>query len=246
MPDATPSTPAPTPTEPHQRRPRGYFNQSQLEDLALADAVLAASGPRAADFAKKDIDAAYITGFGEAVTLARDKTSDTGQSGDASGAATLNAVGAERSLVIALQGTQAGAKQKKRMLEEDDDPTTNFSTEGYLIGLRLNPNRPALLQNADALIKKAKADSLPGYKTADSTKKVEDALAAYKATEASQSDTEADSATDRLERDKLIRKINTRRMAIQHAADGLWPYTEPANAPVRRLFKLPVDRAFNG
>jgi len=43
-----------------------------------------------------------------------------------------------------------------------------------------------------------------------------------------------------------VRKINARRIAIQHAADALWPYTEEGNAPVRQLFKLPVDRPFNG
>ena len=50
----------------------------------------------------------------------------------------------------------------------------------------------------------------------------------------------------RIARDNLVRKINARRMAIQHAADALWPYTTETHRPTRRRFKLPVDRPFNG
>ena len=47
------------------------------------------------------------------------------------------------------------------MTEEDDDPATNFSTDGYLICQRLNPNRVILLQNAETLQGKAAAGALP-------------------------------------------------------------------------------------
>ena len=50
----------------------------------------------------------------------------------------------------------------------------------------------------------------------------------------------------RIARDNLVRKINARRMAIQHAADALWPYTDSDNTPTRRAFQLPPDRPFNG
>ena len=63
----------------------------------------------------------------------------------------------------------------------DDDPTTNFPTEGYLVG-----------------------------------------------------------------RDKLVRKINSRRYAIQNAADRLYPYWNDDFDPARRLFKLPGNRPSNG
>ncbi len=44
----------------------------------------------------------------------------------------------------------------------------------------------------------------------------------------------------------MVRKINARRLAIQQAFDGLRPYTEEAHHPLRRRFKLPIDRPFNG
>jgi len=44
----------------------------------------------------------------------------------------------------------------------------------------------------------------------------------------------------------LIARINARHLALQHAIDGLHPFTDDANAPVRHLFALPTDRPFNG
>lgn len=63
----------------------------------------------------------------------------------------------------ALHGIQSGAKQWHKMLAEDDDPNTNFPLNGYLIGGALDASRDDLIQNAEALIGKVKADKLPGY-----------------------------------------------------------------------------------
>ncbi|MEY4570232.1 MAG: hypothetical protein RLZZ398_1671 [Verrucomicrobiota bacterium] len=41
-------------------------------------------------------------------------------------------------LAAALQKIQSSAKQKHKMLDEDGAPATNFSTDGYLIGTRLD------------------------------------------------------------------------------------------------------------
>ena len=245
MPDPTPPTP-PTPApDTHTPKPRGYFNQAQLDDLETAESVLTAAQDHADDLTARQVTADYVAGFATAITQARTKTSDTGQSADTTGAATLNADGAERALIVALQGIQSAAKQKHRMLDEDDDPATNFSTDGYLIGQRLNPNRAALLQNADTLIGKANADNLPGHDAAG-IKSVTDALQAYKAAGGDQQSADEGRGTDRDQRDALIKKINSRRMAIQHAADALWPYTAKSTRPIRKAFQLPQSRPFNG
>jgi hypothetical protein len=47
---------------------------------------------------------------------------------------------------------------------------------------------------------------------------------------------------DTTSRDKLIKTINTRRSAIQHAADAIWPYSEEENAAQRKAFELPQNR----
>lgn len=238
MPDSPSSSSTATP------RPRGYFNKAQLEDIAIAEDILppTSDATRAAAFASRDITAAYIAGLAEAVAQARAKTSETGQDADQSQAATLSADDAERALITVLQSVQSAAKQKHRMLAEDDDDTTNFSTDGYLIGKRLNANRALLLQNAAALKGKAQTDALPGFGTAASIQVITDAIADYKDATADQAEADREAGEDRIARDKLVRKINARRLAIQHAADSLWPYTDEDNGPIRVLFHLPRSR----
>lgn len=165
MPDA-PTPPPATETPAKTVTPRGYFNKAQLEDLDTAETVLAAAQKNTAALAKRDIDAAYLTGLDGIIKTARSRITATGQSSDTAQSANLSATGAERALVIALQGIQSAAKQKHKMLAEDDDPATNFPLDGYLIGKRLNRSHALLLQNADALIGKAKTDALPGYDAA--------------------------------------------------------------------------------
>ncbi len=246
--NTTPSTPA-TPVAPAPKtQPRGYFNQAQVNDIQVAadisDAALDAD--HTATLAGREITAEYITGLASLIAAARAKMAATGQANSGQQPATLNAGEAERALIARLRDIQAAAKQKHQMLAEDGDPATNFSTDGYLIGTRLNPNRAILLQNADTLQAKAAADSLPGYKTPEALAQIAADIAAYKTATASQSEKDEDAEKDRIQRDALVKKINARRTAIQHAADALWPYTEEDNRPTRKRFKLQLDRPFNG
>ena len=128
------------------------------------------------------------------------------------------------------------------MLAEDDDPATNFPLDGYLIGERLNISRADLLQNAAALIAKATADKLPGYDAPADIKTVQTALDVYRGSETESDTADSDQVGDTTSRDKLMKTINTRRSAIQHAADGIWPYTDEANAGQRKAFELPPNR----
>lgn len=71
---------------------------------------------------------------------------------------------------------------------------------------------------------------------------VEDALAAYRGSEAESATADSDQVGDTTSRDKLVKTINTRLSAIQHAADALWPYTNEDNAAQRKAFELPQNR----
>jgi len=244
--NATP-TPSPVPApepKPDDKptRSRGYFNKSQLEDLVTAETVLAAARKNAAALVKRRVDDKYLKGLEDAIKEARRRLTDAGQSVDAAQAANLKATGKERVLVIALQGIQSAAKQLHKMLAEDDDATTNFPLDGYLIGERLNVSRADLLQNAEALIAKATADKLPGYDDPADIKAVQDALIAYRGSETESDNADSDQVSDTTSRDKLMKTINTRRSATQHAADAIWPYTDEANAGQRKAFELPQNR----
>lgn len=241
-PPATPTAPAP------KTQPRGYFNQAQVNDIQTAEdiATVSAEAAQTAALAGREITAEYVAGLVTLIGTARGKMAQTGQANSGQQPAALNAEEAERALIARLHDIQAAAKQKNKMLAEDDDATTNFPTDGYLIGTRLNANRATLLQNADTLKNKAGADSLPGYKTPEALAKIGADIVAYKTATASQSERDQEAEQDRIERDALVRKINARRTAIQHAADALWPYTSEDNAPTRKRFKLQGDRPFNG
>ncbi len=237
----SPSAPIVTPPSA-TTTPRSYFNRAQLEDLDLAELILAATRSNAAELAEQDITAAYVDGFADHVDETRARASESGQGKEEAKAATELAGTAATALFTALQQIQSAAKQKHKMLAEDGDPATNFSTEGYLIGTRLNGSRAALLQNAATLILRIKADSLPGFKTPEKIAAVETLLSTYKGKEADKTEATRDKELTRLDRDDLIHVLNTRRSSIQHAADAIWPWSIEANRPIRKTFALPLNR----
>ena len=221
MPDTDPTPPVTPPAATPQ--PYGYFNKAQLEDLEQAEGILTAARANPEALAEQDITAGYVDGFAAHVAETRTRASEAGQGKlDAKAATELAGVGAT-ALHTALQQIQSSAKQKHKMLAEDGDPTTNFSTAGYLIGTRLNGSRARLLQNAEALILRIKADSLPGFKTPEKIDAISLLLAAYRGNESDQQETTLEKEVSRLDRDQLIHVLNTRRSSIQHAADAIWP-----------------------
>ncbi len=233
----------PSAIETSTPRTRGYFNQAQIADLELADTVITAALDHPGEMAEQDITPAWLADFQAALQESRARSTAAGQESDESKQATAAAAAAAKALIIALQKIQSSAKQKHKMLAEDGDPATNFPLDGYLIGTRLDANRSALLQNAATLITRVKADQLPGFKTAEKITAVETLLAAYTNEKGDQSEAIRDKELSRLDRDGLLHVINTRRAAVQHAADAIWPATEAATRPIRKTFSIPLTRA---
>ena len=233
---------SPVPTI-ESNRTRGYFHQGQLEDLDTATSVLSAARFHPLEMAAQDIEPGWLDAFDAAIKEARRRTSTTGQGSVEAKQATELSDQAAAALVTGLKRIQSAAKQKHQMLAEDGDPATNFPTDGYLIGTRLDASRATLLQSADTLIARAEADSLPGFKTPDKIEAIEKLLAAYATSEDGQKDTSRDKELARLGRDELISRINSRRAAVQHAADSLWPATLEVNRPIRKTFSLPLTRS---
>jgi hypothetical protein len=137
---------------------------------------------------------------------------------------------------------QRSAKQKFKMLAEDGDPSTNFPHDGYLIGARINTSRAILIQSATSLIARATADDLPGFGTPEKINAIQLLLTAYKGSEEVQQEGGEAKGLARLSRDELIDTLNTRRSAIQHAADAIWPYTDVLTRPIRSSFQIPTAR----
>jgi hypothetical protein len=214
MPDST--TP---PADPSAATPstRGYYQKAQLEDLALGESILTAARQNAVVLDEQEITTLYLDGFDTVVKEARKRASESGQAKETSKNATDVTGKAATDLVTALQKIQSSAKQKHKMLDEDGDPATNFPTDGYLIGTRLDASRPVLLQSGDTLILRAKADSLPGFKTAEKITVVEDLLAAYRGKTGDQQEWTARSPTSVSADESFARRANDR----SHELGGL-------------------------
>ncbi|MEO5715598.1 MAG: hypothetical protein ABIT37_19120 [Luteolibacter sp.] len=236
------TTPPATGSPAEKSATRSYFNQAQLDDIKLAEDVKAAALANATAVEDRDIDAAYLTGFSDVVAEARSRATKTGIDAEESAAATLESTKAATSLLTGLQAVQSAAKQKHKMLSEDGDPDTNFATDGYLIGTRLDSSRASLLQSATTLIGRAKADALPGYKKPEQITALEDLLSAYRGEKETQQEATRTKELSRLSRNDLMHTLNVRRAVIQHAADALWPWSLESSRPTRKTFGLPLTR----
>ncbi|MBK8037935.1 MAG: hypothetical protein IPK22_12530 [Verrucomicrobiaceae bacterium] len=117
-----------------------------------------------------------------------------------------------------------------------------MSSRRLVIGDALDASRDDLIQNAEALIARVKTDKLRCYDHPADIKAMEDALAAYRGSETESDTADSDQVVETTSRDKLVKTINIRRSAIQHATDALWPYTNELNVGERKAFELPQNR----
>ena len=259
MPDSssssTSSSTSDTPQSPSK------FNQAQLEDLQVAEAIVAEARKDAykTRLAGREITSTIIDEEAARCLNARRKTSEALEEDTAAEAQTLNAAGLERAIVIAIQEMQAAAKQKYMRREP-------VQLHNYFIGDRINPNEATLHQIAFTIADRltpptgsdlaTALDKLPGITLAKINhlrELIDLAAAPLDSSSASSSSSSSsgpivpeEAVADRAARDAMIRGINDRRMEIQFAADAEWPYTDPLNATARRAFHLPASRPYSG
>ena len=241
------------------------FNQAQLDDLQTAEHIVqsARTEPFKTTLAAREITTAVVDALATLCFTARQRTAKVVREETAAEVLTLQATGVERDLVILLQDIQAAAKQKYAR-------TQPLRLQDYFIGQRLNPNEATLHQNAfsiaDLLTPQTGTDlatardRLPGITLAKinslrafiSLPPVGSASSSSSTASSSSSSSGGgglippDTVADRAERDLLIGEINDRRMEIQFAADGAYPYTDTRNEEARHAFQLPLSRPFSG
>lgn len=229
----------PTPDAP---RPRGYFNKEQLEDIDEAASVLTAARSYAGEMADQGISAEYVDSFEATISEAQGRTANVGLAKDQAMTETAESLAAAKALEAGLRKIQSSAKQKFKMLAEDGDPSTSFPLDGYLIGARINTSRAILIQSATSLIARATVDSLPGFGTPEKINAIQILLTNYKESEGEQQESSEGKGLARLSRDELVDTLNSRRSAIQHAADAIWPNTDVLTRPIRSSFQMPAAR----
>jgi hypothetical protein len=253
MPD--PSSSSTSSSSSSAPRNTSTFNQSQLEDLQFAEEVagLVRTQPYATDLVEREITATQADAL-----AARRRTAKAVREDTAGEVLTLQATGHERDLILVLQDIQAAAKQKYARRQP-------LRLQDYFVGERLNPNEATLHQNAFSIAElltpqtgtdlATARDRLPGITLAkiDTLRDFIGLPPTGASSSSSSSSSSAsgglippDTVADRAERDLLIQQINDRRVEIQFAADGAYPYTDPLNAEARRAFHLPRSRPFTG
>jgi len=234
----TDPTPQPPP-EPKPKHDLGLFNKAQASEMSKAGQIFAAArkGDRPAALARREISAEFVTQAIADILAARAKSTEA--VGDTTGTrtATVAEVASAKKLLVAMQEMQAAAKQKYARTQPE-------KLKDYYVGTRLDESRPLLEQYSQGIIDKLDSDTLPGI-TADKVTALGVLRTAYVSTNSDQSGSQSDATTARKGLEVMVKAITDKRIAVQYAADAEWPYTDKANAGIRREFFLPPDRPFN-
>ncbi len=135
-----------------------------------------------------------------------------------------------------LKSVQKAVKQKATR--------TGDSTllKKYAVGSKFYSSRAPLEQTANNFQAGLATDKLPGIGQ-DDNKALRQALEAYAKVQTDQTSAQSGATTERANLETAVADIARRRREIQYAADLLWPVSDPANAGIRREFKIPPDKA---
>ncbi len=249
------STPGPSPST---------FNQAQLAGLETAEHIVqsARTEPYKTALAAREITTAVTDHLAALCLSARQRTAKVIREETASEVLTARAAGSGRDLFILLQDIQAAAKQKYARREPlrlhdffiGDDLAANLATlhqNAFSIAEILTPQTGTNLATArDQLpgITLAKIDTLRAFlhlpPTGGSSSSSSTTTSSSSSSSGGGGVTPPDSIADVDLRDAILAEILDRRIEIQFAADGEYPYTDPLNHEARRAFELPLTRPY--
>ena len=219
------------------RRTRGAFNKEDLATLDEAEQVVrAAQDPAyAATLAGYGITAEAVADLGKRAERCRRLLTGARDKDHQSRAATGQKEDLDDAVIAAIRRIQTGAR-----LKHDGD---DANLARYFIGEDLAKSESQLAQAAQSLLDVGPGDNLPGVK-AEHYAALQSALEAWQAAGEVQGDTDDDAVGNRSDARQLLIGIKRDKRKIQIAADGEWPYTNPANAQTRRAFDLSPRRPF--
>ena len=243
MPDTNQTSPTPAPeppAAPNPKRAAAALNKAQAEALNRADEIVqVARKPEYLPLLMaRDLPESYFTDLEDDINICRNVSADAVQNTTERRTATAAERAAQRALTIPLHEVQAAARQQHYRANP-------AALRDYFVGERLDKSRALLEQYARAILEKLATDTLPGITPAKVTT-LGNLLDAYDRSNTTQGSAQSAATGARRTRDDMLRSINDRRMVIQFAADAQWPHSHPANAAIRREFKLPVKQPFAG
>ena len=133
-------------------------------------------------------------------------------------------------VLAGMQEVQKAAKQKYAR-------TNRIALGDYLVGEKLNGNRPNLLQTSQTFLNKLASDTLPGI-TAAKVTKLRNLRKGWVESRIPQTENITAAQTARAELKTMLKSIEDRQVAVQLAADAEWPHTDEVNAAIRKEFGL--------
>ncbi len=225
-----------------KKKPRKLlWNKEALDELDLAEKVAqAAKEPNHARKLKEralpdDHADALLARIHAARTFSADAVQASADAHDVTG----DESDERKSLVAALRGVQAAARQEYHA----DSPEQLVV---YAIGTKIDALSFARLTGvAEAILTRLQAKPLPGI-TPEKVSALQATLSAYKVADTHQSGKSRSAETLRQSRDDALAQIRKDRQKIQFAADGAWPPTDPTSKPIRDAFHLPPTRPYTG
>ena len=230
-------TPTPAPAPQPSKRTQWAISKEVTTELDLAEAVCAAAGRSvyAASLANEDVDAAAVQSLTDNIAAADDLVFQATGGKAGKKILTQTEQGLQDALVAQIQAIQ---KRAKRKYTSAKDP----NRANYFIGQDIASNHGLLTATATAIGKTLATDALPGVKPATITD-LQTALTNFKSGVSGQSGGKSDTGKAFKALEAKMKVVAGGRRDFQYAADTLWPYGDPANAPIRAEFKLPADRS---
>jgi hypothetical protein len=235
-PTTTTTDPAPAPVAKTPKH-HGLLNKSQLAETSHTSIIFGVVNNDPAILAKIQdpvvITPAFLTQLGEDLQAIGQYTGGTTQA-TVGGQLQTNAEDTAKKVLLAKihyihSQTKIKYAANKGVLPE------------YGIGDNIDASRPTLETAASNVINKLQTDTLPKI-TAQHSTDLQTALNTYKQTKVAQQSQQGDATTLRNQLAAMVDSFAVRRRQLQHSANGEYPYTDPANAGMRRKFDLPLDR----
>lgn len=222
-----------------KRRSPSTLNQGQVKQAERGRQVCrsAAKPDRAPALLLKGITAAFVALLDAKLKILRQKSSSAVDYTVDKESATLTEDYARTVLLGDLRDLQGAAKQAF-------EKTNPLKLKEYLVGERIEQSRAVLEESAEIIIAKANNDRPAGVDTNFITKSQGD-LAVYNQEQTKQESDQSSAQGMRSQRNGLLAEIMADCRTIQIAADRAWPFSNKANAGIRKEFLLPLSRPFS-
>ena len=230
-------TPA-TPSAGSTKRKRGEVNQLTADALDVTDKVCAAASDKdyKDDLLTEEITETFVADTAALSVECRQLMTGAHQDTTTRTGATTTETKARKLFIALLHDAQSRARQK-----HEDDAAETLSD--YYVSTNLdNANFAQLKQISQSILEKLPNDALPGM-TPAKIKALSAARQAWLDADTSQGTAQTSSGVKHGSLTEKMALLLARRRKIQLAADRIFP-PGAKNAPIRRLFQLPVNRRF--